>query len=179
MMKTWIKRLAMGLAGVATLGVVVGLILPTEFTVKRSIVIDGGPEGIHEYVGELRKWDLWAPWKEDDPTFVVTFGDKTSGIGASQSWVGADGDGSLEFTASSPRRGIEYDLFFEGGTYKCRSAMRFHPTDESTAVTWIMKGDMSWPIVGGYFAVMLDSAVGPMFERGLAKLKKTVEANTA
>ena len=64
MMNTWIKRLAMGLAGVATLGVVVGLILPTEFTVKRSIVIDGGPEGIHEYVGELRKWDLWAPWKD-------------------------------------------------------------------------------------------------------------------
>jgi len=29
--------------------------------------------------------------------------------------------------------------------------------------------------MGGYFVLMMDSAVGPMFEKGLAKLKDRVE----
>ena len=175
-MKSWAKKIAIGIGGVIGLIVVVGLLLPTTYTVKRFIVIDADPEGIHEFVGDLTKWDRWGPWKEDDPTLVVTFGEKTSGMGASQSWVGKDGTGSLQFTATADRRGVEYDLTFDD-TYKCRAAIRYYPADYTTEVKWIMKGNMDMPVFGGYFALMMDSMVGPMFDRGLAKLKQVVEAN--
>ena len=92
--------------------VVVGLFLPTSYTVERSIVIDAPPAKIHRYVGDLNNWNSWEPWREGDPSLVITHGEKTKGVGASQSWVGDSGDGALTFTKDSPTEGIEYELVF-------------------------------------------------------------------
>lgn len=154
----------------------VGLLLPSSYTVERSIVIDATPEEVHEYVGNLKKWDGWSPWKEQDPSIVVSLGEKTSGVGASQSWVGDSGTGALTVTESSPSKGIKYDLVFDGGTYECKSAMTYERLqDGKTKVTWKMSGDMGRSVTGGYFAVLMDSMVGNMFDRGLSNLKRKVE----
>ena len=89
--------------------VVVGLFLPTSYTVERSIVIDAQPAQIHKYVGDLNQWNTWEPWTEEDPTIVVSKGEKTQGVGASQSWVGESGDGAFTFTrnfASQPEKSL-------------------------------------------------------------------------
>jgi hypothetical protein len=62
----------------------VGLFLSTKYAVERSVIIDATHEKIHGYVGNLRKWDEWAPWKGEDPSIVVMLGEKASGVGASQ-----------------------------------------------------------------------------------------------
>lgn len=174
-MKSWIKWLGIGLAVVLLVFVAIGALLPTAYSVTRSVTIQADVAKVHEFVGDLTKWDQWAPWKDEDPTILTTFGEQTSGIGASQSWVGKDGDGSLTFTASSPTKGIEYDLFFEEGAYKCWAAMLYKPEGKNTTVIWMMKGDMETPVLGGYVALMMDSFVGNMFDRGLAKLKDVVD----
>lgn len=159
--------------------VVVGLFLPTSYTVERSIVIDAPPAKIHEYVGDLNKWETWEPWREGDPTLVITHGEKTKGVGASQSWVGESGGGALTFTMDSPTEGIEYDLVFDDGTYECQSAMKYSPLEDGeTRVTWTMTGDMGTPVIGGYFVLMMDSMVGKMFDNGLANLKNAVEGES-
>ena len=156
----------------------VGLLLPSTYTVERSIVIDATPEEVHEYVGNLEKWDDWSPWKEEDPSVVVSLGEKTSGVGASQFWVGDSGTGALTITESSPSEGIKYDLLFDGGTYECTSSMTYgRLQDGRTKVTWEMSGDMGSSVTGGYFAVLMDSMVGNMFDKGLSNLKREVEEN--
>lgn len=171
-----VKNLLLAILIILILIVVVGLFLPTSYTVERSVVIDAGPEKVHEYVGDLNKWEEWAPWKEEDPSIVVTKGEKTKGVGASQYWVGDSGDGALTITKDSPEEGIEYDLVFEGGLYECQSAVMYEELkDGDTKVTWEMNGDMNSPIIGGYFALMMDSMVGEMFDRGLNNLKSKVE----
>lgn len=153
----------------------VGLFLPTKYTVERSVVIDAVPERIHGYVGDLRKWAEWAPWKEDQG-MVVTFGQKTTGVGASQSWTGDSGIGALTITESSPESGIKYDLLFDGGKYECKSSMEYsRMPDGDTKVTWTMSGNMGRSLTGGYFALLMNSMIGSMFERGLSNLKNTVE----
>lgn len=175
-MKPWMKRIGVGLISLLILILVAGLFLPTKYSLQRSIQIQAQPETIHAYVGDLTKWDLWSPWKEADPSTVTTLGDQTSGVGANQSWVAKDGDGSLIVTMSSPTKGIEYDLFFDKAAWKSRAGMYYDTvSDNSTNVVWSMEGDMDVPIVGGYFAMMMDSMVGQMFERGLTKLKAQVE----
>jgi hypothetical protein len=159
--------------------VVVGLFLPTSYTVERSIVINASPSRIHEYVGNLENWNFWEPWREEDPTIVITHGEKTKGVGASQSWVGDSGDGALTFTKDSPTEGITYDLVFDGGTYVCQSAMVYDPLEDGeTKVTWTMSGDMGTPVIGGYFAMMMDAMVGGTFDKGLSNLKSTVEGQS-
>jgi len=156
--------------------VVVGLFLPTSYTVERSVVIDAAPTQIHKYVGDLNNWSAWEPWMEGDPTIIVTQGEKTKGIGASQSWVGDSGDGALTFTKDSPTEGIEYDLFFDDGAYVSQSAMVYDPLEDGeTKVTWTMSGDIGAPVIGGYFALMMNAMVGEMFDKGLSNLKNTVE----
>jgi len=157
--------------------VVVGLFLPTSYTVERSIVIDAPPAQIHEYVGDLKNWDAWEPFREGDPTIVVTHGEKTKGVGATQSWVGESGDGALTFTKDSPVEGVEYDLVFDQGTSE--SAITYSPLEDGeTQVTWTMSGDMGTPVIGGYFVLMMDSMVGGMFDKGLSNLKSTVEGQS-
>ncbi len=38
-----------------------------------------------------------------------------------------------------------------------------------------MRGRMDTPVLGGYAALLIEPLVGDLFERGLAKLKQTVE----
>lgn len=172
----WLKRLGIGLASTAIIFVAIGVLLPNEYVVSRSVVIEAEAEAIHGFVGDLRRWELWGPWYEDDPGLVVAYGKKTNGIGASQSWTGKDGNGSMEITASSPRRGVRYDLAFNDGAYRSRAAIRYHPGESNTRVSWMMRGRMDTPVLGGYAALLIEPLVGDLFERGLAKLKQTVEA---
>ncbi|MDH3691467.1 MAG: SRPBCC family protein [Gammaproteobacteria bacterium] len=174
-MAKWIKRIVVIFALLVVAFAVVGWFLPTEFKLTREIVINAEREKIHDFVEDLEKWDMWTPWSEADPTIVVTRGKQTKGVGAGQAWNGRSGDGMLTVTASSPQRGIEYDLFFDGGGFQCVSAMRYTSAGQGTTVTWMMSGDIDVPVIGGYFAALMDVWVGPMFERGLERLKAVAE----
>lgn len=163
------------LAGIALIFLVVGLLLPSKYSVERSSSIDAGPEHIHELVGELKRWPEWTPWLEDDPTIKVSTSDQTNGVGAHQSWIGESGSGELTITASSPQQGIEYDLSFDDGAFQSKARLVYANENDATTVTWVMSGDVGMNIIGRYFGIMMDSMVGPMFEAGLGKLKVAVE----
>jgi len=173
------KKLGIVLVSLIVIFIVVGLFLPTQFTVTRTQMIQAKPEAIHTHVNDLTKWDAWTPWKDGDPGLVITQGKKTSGVGASQSWVGKDGNGSLTFTKSSKKEGIEYDLSISDGKFKSSVFIHYRDMGGNTQVNWTMTGDMEVPVVGGYLAMTMDSMVGDMFQNGLTKLKNVVEGKKA
>ncbi len=155
---------------------IIGYLLPTNFTVSRTETISSTAAHIHEYVGDLNKWQTWTAWKGENPEIVITIGERTTGIGASQSWTDKHGGGSLSFTSWSPEKGIEYDLFFQGGKYKSKSAIKYDTSSQTrTRVHWTLEGDMSMPIIGGYFALFMKYSIGKMFQDGLNQLKTIVE----
>ena len=138
------------------------------------MTIHADPERIHGFVGDLRKWEKWGPWKEEAPSLVTIPGGKTSGLGSSQPWVGTEGDGSLTLTMCSSTQGIEYNLFFDQGTHQCWAAVYYTPSNVND-VFWSIKGDMTTQVFGGYLTLRMDSMVVPMFERGLEILKTISE----
>ena len=163
---------------VVVLGTVVGLILPKDYDFNRSVVIDAPPEAIHAILDDLRRWPEWEPWKDADPTIEVTFGEKTTGVGAHQSWTSKDGKGELTITKSDPQSGIEFDMAFIMGEDKripSVGKLLFTKEGNQTRVTWSLKGNMDIPVVGGFLAATMDKAAGAEFEKGLAKLKRAVE----
>ena len=170
-----IKSLIALLIIIIALFIVIGIFLPKDYTVSRSVVIDASSQQIHPYINNLNNWPKWSPWVENDPTLKVTVGDIASGVGASQSWVGKDGDGSLVITESNPQKGIDYDLEFNQGQFKCKSDFKYVPDGPDTQVVWEMKGKVDTPVLGGYFAAKMDKWVGAEFEKGLQNLKKAVE----
>ena len=174
-MKKLLKVLLIVVAVVVLVFVFVGLFLPTEYEVRRGVLIQAPIEDVHPYVNDLEKWSAWEPWRDADPTIQITLGDITQGVGANQSWSGDSGKGDLTFTASDPNKGIAYDLTFDD-RYESKSVVTYHTeSDGSTHVEWIMTGDTGTPVIGGYFAMMMDSMIGPMFQNGLNKLKSALE----
>ena len=155
---------------------VIGYFLPTNFMVTKTATISSSPAHIHEYVGDLNTWQNWTVWKGEDPDIEITIGEKTTGIGANQSWKDKHGGGSLTFTSWSPEKGIEYDLFFQGGKYKSKSAIQYASSSNTrTRVKWTLEGDMHIPIIGGYFALFMKFSIGKMFQESLNQLKIIVE----
>lgn len=155
--------------------VVVGLFLSNEFTVSRSIVVEAPPERVYEMVGDLENWPIWGPWKDADEALVVTLGERTTGVGASQSWKGTDGDGRLVFTSADVESGVAFDLFFNEDAFSNTSSITYEQGSGGLVVTWNMAGTVPAPIVGSFLARMMPGMVSPMFDEGLAKLKSAVE----
>src|SRR5262245_46587188 len=104
------KFLIVLLVLIVALGVI-GLVLPNHYQLKRSVTISAAPPAVHTFVSDLKKWPDWAPWQDEDPTIKVTYGPKTSGVGASQTWTGKSGDGRLAFTKCDDQ-GVAFDMVF-------------------------------------------------------------------
>ena len=155
--------------------IAVGILLPKNYSISRSVTINSTSGIIHNYVGDLNQWDKWGPWQRENPKFKIYKGPVLSNVGAHESWISGDSGGELTFTKSDPDYGIEYELKFNNGKYKSLSSIRYDKSDNTTKVTWNMTGITDMPVLGGYFALLLDPIVGDMFQEGLNNLKQLVE----
>lgn len=177
-----LKTILLTLISVIAIVVVIGLCLSTHYSASRSVVIQAPAERIFELIGDLKRWPEWEPFSKADPTTKTTLGETTTGVGASQSWLGEGNKGRLKFTACDPKVGIEYDVVFTNGEHDspAKSWMRLNARPEgSVEVLWGMEGEMNMPMVGGYIALFADKFIGPMFEGGLDALKTRAEAKAA
>ncbi|SHH93092.1 SRPBCC family protein [Ferrimonas marina] len=156
--------------------IVLGVLLPANFSVEREVVIEAPSEQIHPYVNELFLWPLWSPWEDQDPNIQVILGVPSQGVGGNQSWTDSSGGGRLVITASDPAVGISYDTFFGTSPEAYPASFNFEPLNgQSTRVYWRMEGTMKVPILAPYLALMADRMIGDPFEQGLGKLKWVVE----
>jgi hypothetical protein len=172
-----LKKIVIGVLVALAVFVALGFAMGSDFRVERRATIKADVARVHEYCGELKNWPAWSPWQEQDPTIVTTFGEKTTGVGAHQSWTGKDGAGELTFTRCDPQTGITYDMAFIDGDRRSPSValMNYKPVDGGVEVAWIIEGELNIPVIGPYMALVFDKLVGPSFERGLDKLKMVCE----
>jgi len=173
--------LAVGVLLFAAVFVIGGLMLNKGYAFERSIVIAAPPAAIHAMVGDFSRWGDWAPFREPDSTVTVMRGAKSTGVGASQTWVVEQGSTEFTFTQWDPQTGIEYDMAVvaKGNRLPTRGAIRYEPANGATRVTWSMHGSVDKAIVGGFIASTTEARFGPIFKRGLEKLKEQVEKTAA
>lgn len=164
------------LGGLVLLLLVVGLFLPSAFSVQRSAVINATPNKVYNLVVEPKKWMQWSVWAKRDPDMKVTYSGPPFGMGARWSWVSkSEGTGSMEFTRVEPDRAVEYALYFPDFGMRSSGALRLEPSGDATKITWTNSGDVGGNPLKHYLAAMMDRMVGPDFEAGLANLKALAE----
>ena len=176
-----IGKILIGLGVVVVLVVVAGLVMPTTYAIEKEVTVDATPAQVHALVGDLKKWDEWAPWKEEDPTIETTYGPKTTGIGASQTWTSKEGDGELTITKWDETTGIAYDMAFlmEEKRAPAKCAMVYTTEGGKTKVKWTMEGDIADfmpPVLSGLMTPFMKGSIEGMFDKGLKNLKTKVEA---
>ncbi len=174
-----IKKILLGLLGIIVLLVIVSFFLPREVHVERSIVINAPQEIAFEQVNTLKNWENWSPWNELDPNMSIVYSGPESGTGAMYTWEGNDkvGKGNLKITNSEPFNRVETDLdFMEQGVAK--GYYTFEPVEGNTKVTWGFDSDMGMNPIGRYMGLMMETFLGPDFEKGLSNMKIAAESVT-
>ena len=154
-------------------------LLPAEYGMERSIVINAPAEFAFEQVNNLENWPNWSPWSAMDPNMEVTYTDKKSGEGAKYEWTGPEtGNGALTIVKSVPYSSIETNIVFDGSEGVATGNWVFEPSGEGTKATWKFKATASGAMER-YFGAFIDKLLGDMYESGLNSLKDVAESNAA
>ena len=175
------KKILIGLLGLIVLLVLVGFLLPRQYTVEREVSITAPAIPIYQMISAPTNWPKWAVWNKRDPNMVVTYSGTGSGKGAKWSWQSkTEGNGAMEFTdADSPRR-IAYKLVFPDMGMESTGELKLTAVNDSlTKVSWSNEGDLGGNPVFRYFGLMMDKMVGADFDAGLNALKVLVEQQVA
>ena len=161
----------------ALLAVGVGLFLPSDFAVERSIVVDAPAERVFNLVVDPREWKKWTVWNQRDPNMQITYSGPPFGQGARWSWKSAsEGSGSMTFVRVVPIERLAYELALADFGMKSEGELFLVPAGKGTRVTWTSRGSVGRNPLKRYFAVAMDRMIGPDFEGGLANLKRVAEA---
>ena len=154
-----------------------GWTLPSTTHVERSIVIKQPPLKVYSYLLDFRNFVTWSPWAMLDPDTRYEYSGADEGVGAKMNWYSEDesvGTGSQEIMSVREPELIQINLVF-GGEQGGLVYYRLTPVDEGTELSWEFDTDFGSNIIGRYFGLMMDSMLGPFYERGLKDLKYQLE----
>ena len=150
------------------------------YTVQRSVTIAAPPARVYEQIADFHHWTAWSPWEDVDPELERTYSGAESGTGAIYGWSGnrRAGQGRMEITDATEPTRVQIDLAFEK-PWKARNDTVFTiaPEGSGSRVTWSMTGKKTFLIRAMSVVKSMEAFLGPDFEKGLARLKATVETS--
>lgn len=172
-----LKKVIIGLVVVVVALVLVGFLLPAEATVERSVVINAPASEIYPHLCDFEKTQAWSPWSERDPDIENAYEGTACTVGHKHLWksdVDGVGNGTQEVAAVTPDERVDTTLDF--GEHGLADAyFTLVPEGEGTKVTWGFRSDMGNNPIGRWMGLMMDGFIGGDYEKGLGKLKATVE----
>ena len=149
------------------------------YTVERKIRIDTPASAVYERIVDFHRWPAWSPYERLDPDMDRRYAGAESGVGAVYEWSGnlKAGAGRMEIVDTVDDERVVIDQR-NLKPFRSESSTSFALDDsgDGTAVTWSMTGPVTLMTrIMGIFKSM-DRMVGPLFEKGLARLKADAEA---
>ncbi len=173
-----LRWLGIGIVGLVLAALVVAFMLPRHAVVVRSIEIAAPPSTVFPLVSDLRRFNEWSPWADIDPDAAFTFTGPTDGVGQTLNWQSGDqrlGNGSMTIADLEPDSRVDLTIDFAGAGTSA-GFVTLDPAGDGTRATWGYDSDLGLNPLARYFGMMADGAVGPDYEKGLARLKAVAEA---
>lgn len=172
-----IKKTFFGLIVVFGALLILATLMPSQWKVEKSIVIQSPPETIFPYVVNFKEWEKWSAWtKEDyDPTITYRYEGTEGEIGFRQYWQSQRGSGVLTLTQFIPNRFVQYQLAMD--QFTLNGGLELMPHDQGTLVTWRCYGDNGKNPLSKSMQLVFTPMIEEDFNKGLAKLKAQVEKN--
>lgn len=162
--------------------VLLGFIMPKEYSVERTVNIDAPKQVIWKNINNFKAMDQWSPWREMDPNQKTEYIGESGEIGSMTKWEGDPntvGTGSQELMLSTPFERIETKLRFmvpweaENDVY-----VSISPNENSYSVAWGFSGKMDFPMNVFLPLMGLEEGIGNDFTKGLTKLKEICETQS-
>lgn len=171
------KKVLYVIIGILVLYLVLALFGPKQIKVERQVSINRPSQFIKEKLGDFKFFhDSWSPWTDKDSAMQTTYEGTPGIIGHHYSWKGNKdvGSGSMELMSFNNDT-ILMKLSFEGeGDAKAYFLLK--DNNASTDVTWGMIFDVGFMGRPVMLFMNMDKMLGADYEKGLAKLKTTLES---
>jgi hypothetical protein len=179
-MNKYLKIALIVIGVIVAIILILGLIMPKQFDVSRTISIDAPKEFVFQKVNSLEKMDVWSPWSKMDPNMQVESSGIEGNIGSIRKWKGNKkvGEGEQEIKEIIPNELIHNEIRFKTPMESTNQVyLKMAESNGKTEVTWQMVGESKFPFnaIGAF--VSIDKMIGPDFEKGLQDLKQIVEAS--
>lgn len=156
----------------------VGFLLPSDYRVARTVVIDAPPQHVYQNVADLKKWKNWGVWFQRDPQMHIEYSGPMANVGMKSIWESdTQGNGEMIITSLEQNKLVVYDLYFPDMDMRSQGRLTLTAMETGTKVEWSDSGDVGMNPINRYFVLFLDSMLGPDFEAGLTNLK-TVSENS-
>jgi len=170
--------IGIALAAAVVFVLVRAAMLPANFNVLRSTIIQVPREQVFALINDMKSFNQWNPFARMDPSTRTLYRGPASGPGAAFDWEGTGkaGKGSLEIIeANAPAMvTMKLDILkpMEGHN---KVVFALQATAGATEVSWTMTGPYPYlnRIFGAIFS--MDKMIGGTFESGLADLKRIAE----
>jgi len=173
---TVLKNVLLGVLALVAVFLIVGLFLPSEYKVSRSIEVNAPAEEVYEQVVDLKKWRAWGVWFKRDPNMQVEYAGPERAIGMKSVWTSeTQGNGQMEITQLKFNKEVVYDLYFPDMDLRSEGRVVITEKEGGVVVEWSDSGDVGNNPLNRYFVLFLDGMLGPDFEDGLSNLKTIVE----
>lgn len=166
------------LAGALATGgfLAVGLLLPGQAEVVRSVEIDAPPEDVFPFLDDLELWLEWTPWSEIDSRVEG----RASGAGAKRVWDDEElGSGALTIVSSIPPRRVEYRAEAAGGRMRFEGVLEIRASGGRSTVDWTERADLGRNPLLGWTVLTLEDSQGRQMAASLERLKRRVERRSA
>jgi hypothetical protein len=175
-----IKKIVFWLLFFVVIALLVGLFLPTQFSVKRSAMIAQPRDTVFQYIKMLKNQEKYGIWWKADPNMKKTYTGTDGQPGFTAAWSSKDdnvGSGQQKITAIQEGRRINMELkFFEPFESTNQASLSAQQIDsQNTRVSWSIQGEMPYP--GNLMSLFIDmeEMLGNDLEKGLKNLKQLLE----
>ena len=171
----FLKYLLVLILVIAIGGIIYIVMQPSSYDIARTKVIKAPVSTVFNTINDLKTWEKWGPWHDEDSTIVVTYGDTSVGVGATSSWTSKDSPGNMKTVNTVPNALIEQKMQF-GDFDPSDIIWKFEEAEGGTKVTWQMKEENA-PFVfkaASAFTGGWDKMLGTMEENGLNNLEKMI-----
>lgn len=172
-----LKKLALVAVGLVALFFLVAAVLPSSYSVERSIEIARPPGTVFSEVANFRTWLEWSPWGTVEPDAQHEFGGAMGTTGHRWSWKGDEiGEGTLTLQDPEYPTSLHSTLVFAVPLDStAHDYWTFEETPGGTNVTWRNEGELPYAWYR-YFGLVMDNVLGSQLEQGLESLKARIES---
>ena len=158
-------KIGAALVGVLAVGT---MFLPRHVEVARSATLPVAPERVLALAASNEGYQRFNPYADTDPALKIDMFGPSEGVGSGFAFAGKEGKGTQTVTAQDAESvTFAIDL---GAMGQPVQSIRAVEVDGGSAVTWTVQSDMGFNPVFRVFGLFMDGMMGPVFERGLAKL---------
>ncbi|MDI9881784.1 SRPBCC family protein [Flectobacillus longus] len=156
------------------------LLMKTEYTVSRSVIIQKPLESVFSYLKLLKNQDNFSVWAKMDPTMTKTYKGTDGQVGFVSAWDSAMknvGSGEQEILEIEENVKIVSELRFLK-PFKAEATAQMivkNGGDSQTKVYWQFHGKMKYPFNLLLVFLRMDKKIGGDLAMGLHNLKEILE----